>query len=117
MAAGHGFSVNRVLSLEGPLDDVLAEAVGAQSIQVLALALPQGLKTLPPALVNLLRSCRGVTLVYKEAVGAQQQQVPRGGWGHVGSGGGVGLAASVSWPYAAGGGGGLSGPHGGGVLG
>ncbi|GIL70316.1 hypothetical protein Vretifemale_1117, partial [Volvox reticuliferus] len=105
MASGHGFSVNRVLSMEGPLDEMLAEAVGVQHIQVLALALPQGLKTLPPALVNLLRACRGVTLVYKEPIGAKQQQVPRGAFGH-----GAGMPAttafaapsmSASWPNQA----------------
>ncbi|GLC44162.1 hypothetical protein PLESTB_000901400 [Pleodorina starrii] len=102
MASGHGFSVNRVLSMEGPLDEVLAEAVGLQHIQVLALPLPQGLKTLPPALVNLLRSCRGVTLVYKEPIGARQQQVPRGAFGHGAAVAAAAAAAaasvSASWP-------------------
>ncbi|GLI58901.1 hypothetical protein VaNZ11_000682 [Volvox africanus] len=110
MATGHGFSVNRVLSMEGPLDEMLAEAVGMQHIQVLALALPQGLKTLPPALVNLLRACRGVTLVYKEPIGAKQQQVPRGAFGHgagvpamVGLGGPSvpAMSMSASWPNQA----------------
>ncbi|KXZ49931.1 hypothetical protein GPECTOR_19g382 [Gonium pectorale] len=76
LASGHGFGVSRVLSLEGPLDEVLGEAVGVQHIQVLALALPQGIKTLPPMLVSLLRSCRGVALVYKEPVGTRGPQPP-----------------------------------------
>lgn len=41
LATGHGFNVNRVLSLEGQLDEVLTEAVGEQHIQLLAMALPQ----------------------------------------------------------------------------
>ncbi|KAG2452583.1 hypothetical protein HYH02_002820 [Chlamydomonas schloesseri] len=78
LATGHGFSVNRVLSLEGHLDEVLTEAVGEHHIQLLAMALPQGTKTLPPVLISTLRSCRGATLVYKEAIGAAPR-TPQGG--------------------------------------
>ncbi|KAG2494533.1 hypothetical protein HYH03_007300 [Edaphochlamys debaryana] len=85
LVTGHGMSVNRVLSLEGALDEQLAEAVGAQHIQIMAVALPQGIKSLPPVLVNLLRSCRGATLVYKEPVGGPKQ----GGSGQGGAAGGA----------------------------
>ncbi|KAG2446024.1 hypothetical protein HXX76_000626 [Chlamydomonas incerta] len=101
LATGHGFSVNRVLSLEGQLDEVLTEAVGEQHIQLLAMALPQGTKTLPPVLISTLRSCRGATLVYKEAVGAAAR-TPQGGGGAASRAGfGPGSAAAAAAATAA----------------
>ncbi len=96
LASGHGFNVARVLSLEGSLDAVLADAVGDQSIQLLGVALAPGGKTLPPVLVSLLRSCRGATLVYKEAVGAGARQQGAGGPGRAGFGPGSAAAAAAA---------------------
>eukprot|EP00198_Chlamydomonas_reinhardtii_P001560 XP_001690896.1 predicted protein [Chlamydomonas reinhardtii] len=100
LATGHGFNVNRVLSLEGQLDEVLTEAVGEQHIQLLAMALPQGTKTLPPVLISTLRSCRGATLVYKEAIGAAPR-TPQGGGGASRAGFGPGSAAASAAATAA----------------
>ena len=46
--------------------------------QILGVALPIGLKALPPVLISLLRSCRGATLVYKEPPGGLK---PAAGFG------------------------------------
>lgn len=61
---------------------------------------PQGTKTLPPVLISTLRSCRGATLVYKEAIGAAPR-TPQGGGGASRAGFGPGSAAASAAATAA----------------
>lgn len=64
--AGLSFPVARVLTMEGSLERMLAEASAANNASLVALQLPLGIKALPSHLVALLRTCRGAVLVVKE---------------------------------------------------
>jgi hypothetical protein len=57
------------------MEAVLCEQVEEHGAAVMAVQLPPGTKTIPAHLINLMRSCRGGTLIYQEAGGMRQSAV------------------------------------------
>lgn len=58
--------VAKALTGEGPIERVLCDLVEEHGLNVLAVQLPPGTKSMPQQMLSLLRSCRGATIVYQD---------------------------------------------------
>lgn len=54
------------LALEGQLDKAVCQYAESEGLQLVALHLKMGDKTLPPDVVGLIRSCKAAVLLYRD---------------------------------------------------